>query len=153
MDRVRDESAFVAYRATVVYAGPCAESPTQRIEPGSDAFLDWLEDHPHLEAVNPRPRTVDGVTGIEIDVIGGERSEACPEDSPNAPRGINLVAIERFAPGGIFVSPGEEVRSIVVDLPAGTVSFALMPVPGFAEEFRVPAEVVLNNIDFTDAGG
>ncbi len=154
MDRVRDKSAFVVYRANVVYTGPCAESPTQRIEPGSDAFLDWLEAHPHLEAVNPHPRIVDGVTGIEIDVTGGERSEACADDRPSAPRPIELVAIARFAPGGIFVEPGEEIRFVVVDLPAGTVSFALMAALGSsAQEFLVEADPVMNSVDFADPGG
>lgn len=145
-------SDFVASRANVVYTGPCLESPTRRIEPGSDAFLDWLEEHPHLEAVNPRPRTVDGVTGIEIDVTGGERSEACAEDIAVDDLRIFLIPIARG--GGIYVSPGEEVRFIVVDLPAGTVSFALIAAPErIAEEFRVQADAVMDSIDFTDAGG
>jgi hypothetical protein len=42
----------------------------------------------------------------------------------------------------------------VVDLPAGTVSFALFAQPDrFAEEFRVQAEAVMDSIDFTDACG
>ena len=152
MARVRGESALVAYRATVVSTGPCVESPTQRIEPGSDAFLDWLEEHPHLEAVNPRPRNVDGVIGIEIAVTAGERSEACADDSPNAPRPIFLVPIARG--GGLYALPGEEARFIVVDRPAGTVSFALFTQPDdFAQEFRVQADAVMNSINFTDAGG
>jgi class 3 adenylate cyclase len=152
MDRVRGGSAVVAYRANVVYTGPCPESPTQRIDPGSDAFLDWLEAHPHLEAGNPRPAIVDGVTGIEIDVTGGEIGEACAGDGPERDA-ISLVPIARFFPGGISVSPGEEIRFIVVDLPAGTVSFALIAAPGFAEEFGARSDVVMDSIDFTDPGG
>ena len=152
MRRVLGESEFVAYRANVVYTGPCPESPTQRIEPGGDAFLDWLEAHPHLEAVNPRPRIVDGVTGIEIDVIGGERSEACADDSANPDRPIYLVAL---APGGgMYALPGEEARFAVVELPSGTVSFALFTHPDrFAEEFRVQVDAVMDSVDFTDPGG
>jgi hypothetical protein len=50
--------------------------------------------------------------------------------------------------------PGEEARFVVVDLPAGTVSFALFAQPDdFAEEFRVQADAVMDSIDFTDPGG
>lgn len=79
MSRSSPGSGLGAFRTNVVYSGPCVDSPTQRIEGGSDALLTWLEQHPHLVSVNPQPRIVDGVTAVQIDVTARDQPERCSD--------------------------------------------------------------------------
>lgn len=139
-----------AFRTNVVYLGPCSDSPTQRIEGGSDALLTWLEQHPHLESVNPRPRSVSGVTGIQIDLAAPDE-EPCPSERS----GLYLIPLE--TPGFVRLAAGGEMRLVVVDLPGGTVTFdtALqfeVPVEQY-EPFLREADAVLDTVDFDEVGG
>jgi class 3 adenylate cyclase len=134
-----------AFRPNVVYSGPCADSPTQRIESGSDALLSWLEEHPHLESVNPRARVVDGITGIQIDVTAPEQQELCPDGN------VYLIPLARG--GDVYVAPGETVRLVVADLSGGTVAFDVHAGPDRSEAFLRRADAVIETVDFADVGG
>ena len=145
--RVSPRGNLGAFRTNVVYAGPCDDSPTQRIEGGSDALLTWLEENPHLESVNPLPRVVDGITGIQIDVTARERPEPCAD-------GVGVYLIPLANPGySVRLRPGEEVRLVVVDLPGGTVTFDVSAPAGSYQDFLAEADAVLDSVDFVDAGG
>ncbi len=110
MDHRESPRGFLgAFRTNVVYSGPCNDSATQRIEGGSDALLTWLEENPFLESVNPLPRVVDGITGIQIDVTA--REEQCPDGA-----GVYLIPLAN-PDYTVRLRPGEEVRLVVVDLP------------------------------------
>jgi class 3 adenylate cyclase len=140
-----------AFRTNVVYLGPCSDSATQRIEGGSDALLTWLEQHQHLEAVNPRPRSVDGVTGIQIDLTAPEE-EPCPTENS----GLYLIPLEN-PDFSVRLAAGDEMRLVVVDLPGGTVTFDIALEFGTPddqyERFLVEAEAVLDTVEFANAGG
>jgi len=145
--RARPRGSLGAFRTNVVYSGPCDDSPTQRIEGGSDALLTWLEENPHLESVNPLPRVVDGITGIQIDVIARERAEPCPDGA-----GVYLIPLAD-TDYSVRLGPGEEVRLVVVDLPGGTVTFDVSAPADSYQDFLAEADAVLDSVDFVDAGG
>ena len=136
-----------AFRTNVVYSGPCDDSPTQRIEGGSDALLTWLEENPHLESVNPLPRVVDGITGIQIDVTARERPEPCPDGA-----GVYLIPLAN-SEYSVRLRPGEKFRLVVVDLPGGTVTFDVSAPAGSYQDFLAEADAVLDSVDFVDADG
>ena len=148
MDHRTSPRGFLgAFRTNVVYSGPCDDSPTQRIEGGSDALLTWLEENPHLESVNPLPRVVDGITGIQIDVTARVRPEPCPDGT-----GVYLIPLAN--PGySVRLRPGEEVRLVVVDLPGGTVTFDVSAPADSYPDFLSEADAVLDSVDFVEAGG
>jgi class 3 adenylate cyclase len=157
MQRLRLPTGYLgAFRPNVLFLGPCSDSPTQRIEGGADGLLTWLEQHPHLETVNPRPRSVNGVTGIQIDLRTSEQAQPCPTDD------LHLIALAQ--PEGndgtlvidahaIGLPPGEQMRLVVLDLPTGTVSFDMSSF-GAAEDqyepFLVEADAVLNTVEFVE---
>lgn len=147
---ITPEGNLGAFRPNVVYLGPCIDSPTQRIQGGSDALLTWLEQHPQLESVNPRPRTVSGVTGIQIDMTAPEQAEPCPTDSH-----LHLIPLAN-PEYSIRLAPGEQTRLVVLDLPGGTVTFD-MTASGAPQDqyvrFLVEADAVLDMVVFADAGG
>jgi class 3 adenylate cyclase len=139
--------ALGAFRTNVVYSGPCDDSPTQRIEGGSDALLTWLEENPHLESVNPLPRVVDGITGIQIDVTARERQEPCPDGA-----GVYLIPLTNPV-FSVRLRPGEEFRLVVVDLPGGTVTFDVSAPADSYQDFLADADAVIDTVDFADADG
>jgi hypothetical protein len=143
MSRSSPAGGLGAFRTNVVYSGPCEDSPTQRIEGGSDALLTWLEQHPHLESVNPQPRIVDVVTGVQIDVTAREQPEPCPDGN------VYLIPLAR---GGIWVEPGDTVRFVVADVPGGTVTFDISAPTDKFEDFLVDADAVIDTVDFADVG-
>lgn len=146
--RATPRGGLGAFRANVVYSGPCDDSPTQRIEGGSDALLTWLEENPYLESVNPLPRVVDGITGIQIDVTARERPEPCPDGA-----GVYLIPLANSAGTGVRLRPGEEFRLVVVDLPDRTVTFDVSAPAASYQDFLAKADAVLDSVDFVDAGG
>jgi class 3 adenylate cyclase len=135
-----------AFRTNVVYSGRCADSPTQRIEDGSDALLTWLEQNPHLESVNPLPRVVDGITGIQIDVTAREPEETCPDGA-----GVYLIPLANSE--SVRLPPGGETRLVVVDLPGGTVTFDVSAPAYSYQDFLAEADAVIDTVDFSDAPG
>jgi len=144
----RPRGGMGAFRTNVVYLGPCSDSQTQRIEGGADALLSWLEQHPHLEAVDPRPRTVGGITGIQIDVTTPEQAEPCPTESD-----LHLIRLEN-PDHSVLLPPGDEIRLVVLDVPGGTVTFD-MSIAAYApddlyERFLAEVDAVLDTVDFVE---
>ena len=135
--------AMGAFRTNVVFSGPCRNSPTQRIEGGSESLLTWLEQHPYLESVNPRPRVVDGITGIQIDVT----ARALPEPCPDGSRHVQLIPLA--GTDGVSIGPNQKMRFVVADHPGGTVTFDLTA-PTDLQQFLVEADAVLDTVDFVD---
>ena len=104
---------------------------------------------PHLESVNPLPRVVDGITGIQIDVTARERPERCPD---GAGVWVHLIPLAN-SEHSVRLRQGEEVRLVVVDLPGGTVTFDVSAPADSYQDFLAEADAVLDSVDFVDADG
>ncbi len=77
----------------------CSSQPDPGVGPGVAGYLTWIASHPALDASDPQPVTVSGLTGSLVDVaLGADATDVCSD--PGA-------GIDRFVEVAIGLPPSE----------------------------------------------
>ena len=134
------EIQFLAFKYPQGFLDPCDLSKGRRsIEPGADAVVAYFRQLAGFTVDSVEEMTVDGYRAVRL-VVHADADATCPDDrlwewQPKA---------EPVDGSAWFVNPGVTDSLIIVDHPAGTLMFELLPAPNPRE-----AEVI-GSIRFLD---
>lgn len=95
---------FIGVYSSVAAPFGCLEEPDPAVATTVQAYLEWLQHQPSLVATAPRPVTVGGLTGVQVDVSMSTTAKVC--SAPNIPA---------FAP--TIIGTGETHLTHAVDPP------------------------------------
>ena len=119
--------------------------PEEVLVPVPEDMVAWLREHPYLEAGEPTPANVGGVSGTQLDVVVSpvpkEYSYECP--APCVP-GWDLSA----EPDAYDFLPGYKDRLFVLDVGGETVIVAIEAPEETFEEFLPKAQKVLDTVEW-----
>jgi len=116
------------------------------LEPLPTDLIGWLEDHPRLDATDPVPVQIGGVSGFRIDA---RVTEPLPTSPPEC-GGLPCVVLGRVAGEGelVDVEVGQIACFVVLDVPGGRILINYRaPVERF-ERFSTSAERLLATFEF-----
>ena len=123
--------------------------PAEKVAvPAPEDMIAWLREHPNLEAGEPVPVTVGGVSGTQLDVevssVLRDYPEGCPVPCVNAwPR-----SDERGEREFVFFL-GDKGRHIVLNVEGETVIVSIEAPEEKFEEFLPEAQEVLDTVEWT----
>src|SRR5918997_7169652 len=111
-------------------------------------MVTWLQQHPNLDASEPSPVTVGGVSGTRLDVV----VSSTPKDYPHH-CGMPCVPLFRISDGNSFwLGKGERARAIVLKNVGGeTVTIVIGGPPEEFDTFLPKAQEVLDTVKWKDA--
>ena len=110
--------SFEFYPARYVQAANCDLAPEPGVATSAEAITSALAARQGLVVSEPAEISVDGLTGLQVDISTEAESEGmtCVVDE-----GSSLVPLLVDGLGGyVAIGPGEEMRAIVLDVPGGT---------------------------------
>jgi hypothetical protein len=142
-----DSSVLAFLNIPRVYDPNKLKQETQ--EPAPEDLVAWLEQHPWLEASTPRPASVGGVEGQQIDVTAAR----LPKDHPQICGGPCALLFASDAPSSPFASGlDEKIRFVILEEVEGeTVTIAIDTSPDDQFDNALPqAEKILNSVEWKD---
>jgi hypothetical protein len=113
-----EDVAFEIYPERYVQAASCDLEPEAGVGTSSDEITSALTARQGLVVSEPAEVTVDGLTGLQVDISTEAESEGmtCVIDD-----GSRLVPLFVDDLGGyVAIGPEEEMRAVVLDVPGGT---------------------------------
>ena len=106
-----------------VFEQTCPDEPTTAdLEPGAQAFVEWLATHAALDATEPQEVTVGGMSGWAVDVRASVPA-AC-----TAPPWVLLWELPTV--GDFHLADDEQARFVAIDAPDRTLVIVLESYPG-----------------------
>jgi len=96
----------------VVYSDPCNLAERSVLDPTPNALIEWLQGHELLTTSNPRPVSIGGYSGLEVDV----------SLSGSGCRGASYLDLFPVAETRFIFAPGDQLRVIAVSVPTRTLS-------------------------------
>ena len=110
-----------------------------------DGWVSWLREHPSLDAGEPSPASVGGVSGTQLDVtvpsVPKDYPEACPAPCvPGWPVSGPATAFDFLA--------GRKVRIAVVDVEGDIVIVSAEAAENEFEGFLPEAQQVLDTVEW-----
>jgi len=116
------------------------------LEPVPTDLIGWLADHPRLDATDPVPVLIGGVSGFRVDA---RVAEALPSMPPEC-GGLRCVVLGRVAGEGelVDVEVGQIARLVVLDVPGGQILILYRAPVGRFERFSTIAERLLATFEF-----
>lgn len=134
------ELQFLAFKNPQGFLDPCDLSKGRReIEPGADAVVAYFQQLAGFTVDSVEETTVDGFRAVRL-VVHADADSSCPDGR----RWEWQPQAEPEDGAAWFLRPGVTDSLIIVDHPAGTVMFELLPAPNPRE-----AEVI-SSIRFLD---
>jgi hypothetical protein len=118
-----------------VMRADCAAEPEPGVGEGASAFADAIAAREGLDATEPEPITVDGLSGYQLDFTAAEDGTGATCDDPDAD--LVFVPLWVAADGGFAgAAPSDENRLIVLDTPNSGPLLIWMwaPAPGSLDE-------------------
>jgi hypothetical protein len=130
-----------------VMSADCAGEPEPGVGEGASAFADAIAAREGLDATEPEPITVDGLSGFLVDFTAAEDGTGATCVDPDA----NLVFVPLWvaADGGFAgAAPSEENRLIVLDTPSSGLLLIWLwaPAPGSLDEHLDSAMSVVEGL-------
>jgi len=121
--------------------------PTRTSTPNVDAPKDlvgWYHHHPYLKTSKPEPVTVEGVKGVQFDVV----VEDTAEDYGGDLCGSNCVDIARLSDDSqLWLGEGYKLRLIVFeDMKGGAVTIGFVCPASDFDEFASKAQKVVDSV-------
>jgi Pentapeptide repeats (8 copies) len=104
----------------------------------ADEWASWFQEHPNLETSEPKPVSVGGAPGIQIDVT----DVSLPENFPEVPIFVTNL-------NGLVVNPERKERFLIVDVGEETVVINLSVPPDKSQEFLSKAQNLLDTMEWT----
>jgi hypothetical protein len=103
-----------------VMRADCAGEPEPGVGSDAAAFADAIAAREGLDATEPEPITVDGLSGAQVDYTAAEDGTGATCVDTDADPDLVFVPLWVAADGGFAgAAPGDEGRLIVLDKPAG----------------------------------
>lgn len=124
------EIQFLSFKDPQGFLDPCDLSKGRRsIEPGADAFVAYFQQLAGFTVDSVKEMTVDGYRAVRL-VVHADENATCRDGrlwewQPKA---------EPVDGSAWFLNPGVTDSLIIVDHPAGTVMFELLPAPNSLED-------------------
>ena len=113
-----------------------------KIAPAPEDMVAWLQENPHLKTEEPKPTSIGGKKGVQLDAI-----VTPPVESPLCQGCIDLPLFHYSNGERSYVENGENVRFIVVeDVKGKTVTIFIESSPQGFEEFTAKAQKVLDSV-------
>lgn len=118
----------------------------ETVDPPSD-YIEWLRNHPNLEAGDPTPTSIGGLDGIQLDIAGitpveGQRCGIGGDDPP-------CVAIAPMSEGAPFIfAEGTVARITVLEVDGEAILVAIEDQSETYQDFLPQAEQVLETVEF-----
>ena len=135
------ELQFLSFKNPQGFNDPCDLSKGRReIEPGADAVVAYFQQLAGFTVDSVEETTVDGFRAVRL-VVHADVDASCPDDDR-----LWDWQPEAEPPNGAawFLHPGVTDSLIIVDHPAGTLMFELLPAPNPRED------EVIGSIRFLD---
>jgi uncharacterized protein YjbI with pentapeptide repeats len=104
----------------------------------ADKWASWFQEHPNLEISEPKPVSVGGASGIQLDVT----DVSLPENSPYVPIFVTNL-------NGLVVYPERKERFLIVDVGEETVVINLSVPPDKSQESFSKAQNLLDTMEWT----
>jgi hypothetical protein len=116
-------------------------------EPAPEDLIAWLRRHPNLEASEPSPATVAGVSGTRLDMV----VSSTPKDYPKH-CGMPCVPLFRISDGTSFWLGKEERDRVIIleDVGGETVTIIIGGPPEEFERYLPKAQEVLDTVEWKD---
>ncbi|HYI67443.1 MAG TPA: adenylate/guanylate cyclase domain-containing protein [Candidatus Limnocylindrales bacterium] len=121
----------------VVYNNPCKLADRSVLDATPSAFIEWLQDHELLTASSPRPVSIGGYPGLEVEVSFSGRG--C--------QGATRVDLFPVAETRYGLAAGDRLRVIAVNVPERPLSILVQLAPEADEEVASWVEQVLSSIE------
>jgi hypothetical protein len=120
----------------VVYSDPCDLAESSILDPTPNALIEWLQDHDLLTTSRPRPVSIGGYSGLEVEV----------SLSAGGCRGATQVDLFPGAGSRYFIATGDRLRVIAVSVPTRPLSILIQLNPDADEEVAARVERLLDSI-------
>jgi hypothetical protein len=117
-------------------------------EPAPEDLIAWLRRHPNLDASEPSPVTIGGVSGTRLDVVVSSTPKKYPGHC-----GMPCVPLFRISDGNSFwLGKGERDRVFILeDVGGETVTILIGGPPEEFDSFLPRAQEVLDTVEWKDA--
>jgi hypothetical protein len=130
-----------------VMRADCVGEPEPGVGEGASAFADAIAAREGLDATEPEPITVDGLSGFQVDFTAAADGTGATCVDPDA--GLVFVPLWVAADGGFAgAAPSEENRLIVLDTPNSgpLLLWIYAPAPGSLDEHLDAAMSVVEGL-------
>ena len=117
--------------------------PEEVLVPAPDDMVAWIREHPYLDASEPAPARVGGVSGTQLDAVVSPAPRDYPQECP-APCVPGWDLSE--GPEAYDFLSGYKVRLIVLDVEGQTVIVDIEAPEETFEEFLPKAQEVLDTV-------
>jgi len=117
-------------------------------EPAPEDMVAWIEHHPWLEASTPRPASVGGIEGQQIDVTAAR----LPKDPPQVCGGpcVLLFAWDNLS-SPFWIALDEKIRFVILEAVEGeTVTITVSTTPDQFDSALPQAERFLDSVEWKD---
>jgi len=115
-----------------------------KVAPTPEDMVGWLRENPYLKTDKPKPTTVGGEDGMQLDAIVTGAPEA-----PECPGCVDLALFHESAGATSGVEKGEKVRFIVLeDVKGQQVTIFVETSPRSFEVFLAKAQQVIETVEW-----
>lgn len=144
---------FQVYDVSVVFDGPCEDSPTRVLGGEPRELATYFQEHPYLTASDAVPISVAGLTGlaVEISLTGHPTTADCPGGGTDVagPGEQYLVHLIRTVTGSLFrVGDGNKVWVIAMPVDGRLIVFFIEAPKARFPQFQVRARAILDTLTF-----
>ncbi len=144
---------FQVYDVSVVFDGPCEDSPTRVLGGEPRELVTYLQEHPYLTASDAAPISVAGLTGLamEISLSGHPTAADCPGGGTDVagPGEQYLVHLISTVTGSLFrVGDGNKVWVIAMPVDGRLIAFFIEAPKARFPQFQVRAQTILDTLTF-----
>jgi hypothetical protein len=132
------QALLAAHRVHLVYDPQRGgRIPGDRI-PLRGSFADWLQHHPRLRVTAPKPVTLMGLSGVQMDVSGRSQPPRVPEECSKTGHDCAPLFYDGFDP--VVYARSDRGRFVVLKLPSGgelVIEQFVEPAADFARGLRL----------------
>src|SRR5215210_3111238 len=112
-------------------------------------MVGWLQQHPYLQTSKPKPVTVGGVKGVELDVLVDLPKDYAVDPECDPGECLNIAPLSNDQESAIFMAVNKRKVIVLEDVKGDTVMIWFAAPPDEFDEFAPEAQKVVDSVKWT----